>query len=261
MAADFRRYVDLLLKRLDFVNGQLKRNWARINDLIDHHEFFPAPPFYDTALKLYSKEREGILNELEILESVGKPEDILRESWEVRKRQVVNEMGVLCFSASATHPLLWAHYADSHKGVCLEYDSEVRPVKGWKKYHYYPIRYSSGRQLDVLSLGWEQAFFSLIAVKSDDWSYEEEYRLVTLMGPGHQQGTMSSLTGLILGLRVHENSRRSRLKLFEALRGIHRQRPNLRRLRYFCIGKHPTDFRFELIPLRGLDAIETVLQL
>lgn len=218
---DFQRYVDLLLERLDFINDKSRQIWARINDLIDYHEFFPAPPFYTRAVKLYAKEREAILNELEILESVGNPEDILQKSWEVRKGQVVNGMGVLCFSASGTHPLLWAHYADSHRGVCLEYDSEVRPVKGWKKYKYYPVKYNSGRQLDVLSLGWDRAFFSLVTVKSDDWSYEQEYRLVTLMGPGHQQGTMSSLTGVIFGLRVHENCEQSRRNLFETLQGIH----------------------------------------
>src|SRR6185369_16167015 len=30
--------------------------------------------------------------------------------------------GVLCFSRSWSHPLLWSHYADKHRGICLGFD-------------------------------------------------------------------------------------------------------------------------------------------
>ena len=30
--------------------------------------------------------------------------------------------GALCFSRSWTHPMLWSHYADKHRGICLGFD-------------------------------------------------------------------------------------------------------------------------------------------
>src|ERR1700681_4254027 len=33
-----------------------------------------------------------------------------------------DETGVLCFSRSWSNPVLWSHYADKHKGVCLGFD-------------------------------------------------------------------------------------------------------------------------------------------
>src|SRR5574340_35150 len=38
------------------------------------------------------------------------------------KRQLSTGHGLLCFSKSWRHPMLWAHYADKHGGVCLGFD-------------------------------------------------------------------------------------------------------------------------------------------
>lgn len=35
---------------------------------------------------------------------------------------IVDSLGVLCLTANATNILMWAHYADSHKGVCLRFN-------------------------------------------------------------------------------------------------------------------------------------------
>jgi hypothetical protein len=43
----------------------------------------------------------------------GDQESFLHE-WRERKAQ---EVGLLCFSATKTNPLLWSHYADRHRGA------------------------------------------------------------------------------------------------------------------------------------------------
>ncbi len=35
--------------------------------------------------------------------------------------------GALCFSTNWSNPLLWSHYADKHKGICLGFDIPDRP--------------------------------------------------------------------------------------------------------------------------------------
>jgi len=36
--------------------------------------------------------------------------------------RLVKPKGLLCFSRHWHNPVLWAHYADSHKGLCLGFD-------------------------------------------------------------------------------------------------------------------------------------------
>ncbi|MCH7876316.1 MAG: DUF2971 domain-containing protein [Gemmatimonadetes bacterium] len=35
--------------------------------------------------------------------------------------------GVLSLTETDSHPLMWAHYADAHRGICLEFDTTVEP--------------------------------------------------------------------------------------------------------------------------------------
>jgi hypothetical protein len=36
--------------------------------------------------------------------------------------EMTRNRGLLCFSHAWTNPLLWAHYADKHRGMCLGFD-------------------------------------------------------------------------------------------------------------------------------------------
>ena len=37
--------------------------------------------------------------------------------------------GLLCFSFKWSNPLLWAHYADKHKGICLGFDLPDKDIR------------------------------------------------------------------------------------------------------------------------------------
>ena len=41
--------------------------------------------------------------------------------WET-KRQLSKTNGLLCFSKTWRNPVLWEHYADKHRGLCLGFD-------------------------------------------------------------------------------------------------------------------------------------------
>jgi hypothetical protein len=75
--------------------------------------------------------------------------------------------GLLCFSRAWTNPLLWAHYSDKHRGMCLGFDIlESDVVRG--------VDYVEGR------LPWEQPtqefMTKLLWTKFAPWSYEAEVR-------------------------------------------------------------------------------------
>ena len=45
-----------------------------------------------------------------------------RWAWESMKQSMSSDCGILCFSGNWSNPVLWAHYADRHEGLCLGFD-------------------------------------------------------------------------------------------------------------------------------------------
>jgi hypothetical protein len=46
------------------------------------------------------------------------------------------ESGVCCFSTTHSNPLLWSHYGDQHRGLCVGYDVMRRPRPRLRKVLY-----------------------------------------------------------------------------------------------------------------------------
>jgi len=81
--------------------------------------------------------------------------------------------GVCCFTTQPDSTVMWSHYADHHKGICLEFATDNDVVSSALKVEYfdeYPF-------LDLSDDSAEQNLLPLIS-KSSDWAYEDEYRLV-----------------------------------------------------------------------------------
>ena len=83
------------------------------------------------------------------------------------KKHMVARYGMLCFSRRWHNPVLWSHYADSHRGICLGFEIEEQSI--------FPVSYVSRRT--SLSLPPTQdTIKQLLFTKYRDWSYEEELR-------------------------------------------------------------------------------------
>lgn len=89
---------------------------------------------------------------------------------------------IACFTSKGNNLPMWSHYANNHKGICLEYNSdEIRNV--YQRNKLFPVSY-----VDILPdvtymmLNKTQPRFSLfdyIALhKFADWNYEDEWRLI-----------------------------------------------------------------------------------
>ena len=46
-----------------------------------------------------------------------------------RTEENEREYGLICFSENWTNPLLWSHYADKHRGICLGFDVNIRRLR------------------------------------------------------------------------------------------------------------------------------------
>jgi hypothetical protein len=65
---------------------------------------------------------------------------------------------------------MWAHYTDSHTGICLEFDALATPFVHAAEVLYrrtYP-------EFDITKPGYEP-----LITKSDVWAYEHEWRIIS----------------------------------------------------------------------------------
>lgn len=84
--------------------------------------------------------------------------------------------GALCFSRGWSHPMIWSHYADKHRGICLGFDvpeDKAIPIS----YRAERLKFDLERQLSKNTRD-EKLGLKLLATKYDGWEYEDEVRLV-----------------------------------------------------------------------------------
>lgn len=78
---------------------------------------------------------------------------------------------VYCLAGSPIVPLMWAHYAASHSGVCFQFSAD--------QFFGLALKVEYHQHFPSLSLvGPASEGLLALLSKSSDWQYEEEYRLV-----------------------------------------------------------------------------------
>lgn len=113
--------------------------------------------------------------------------------------------GICCFSERSDDPLMWAHYAGCHRGICLGFSHRNEPFLGRAQ----KIRYSEDLpEVGFLHSSPDDHIRAHFLTKSEHWSYEREWRIVdTESGPGVKSFPPSLLEGVILGARVRDEYR------------------------------------------------------
>jgi hypothetical protein len=99
------------------------------------------------------------------------------------KSKTDRRRGVLCFSDSWDNPVMWSHYADRHRGICLGFDVPDHAVKPIDySAHRLPFRLDDAERTAVTPDMIEQ----LIYTKFEDWRYEQEYRIDFAVDPADE---------------------------------------------------------------------------
>ncbi|MCF8719187.1 DUF2971 domain-containing protein [Nitrospina gracilis] len=85
--------------------------------------------------------------------------------------RIFAEVRICCFTSRKENLLFWSHYADAHKGFCVEFDATKGPISSAFKVQYvkeYPkVIYPPSNDASDLKP---------LLVKSEIWNYEEEFR-------------------------------------------------------------------------------------
>jgi hypothetical protein len=113
--------------------------------------------------------------------------------------------GIYCLSKIMDDILMWSHYSDSHKGLCLEFDTTKEIMLFGQAFKVnYSNEYPS---IDVIKIavGKGNEYRKAVLTKSKHWEYEQEWRILkpkSLGGPGKHRFPPELLTGVILGALI-----------------------------------------------------------
>jgi hypothetical protein len=172
---------------------------------------------------------------------------------EAIKNQLDIEMkhgrGVFSLGGQWNSPLMWSHYADEHRGICIEYDVSLSVCDPPRK-----VDYKGDRGIlasDIMSFVFhesasakekiEQKYFY---TKAGQWEYEEEWRYIR-----SHQGSISApfhITGIHFGMRCDRSVASSIVRLM---------RESIPQINFYRISPNPNSFKLERTQI-GTDELD-----
>jgi hypothetical protein len=129
-----------------------------------------------------------------------------RRAYGERRTIQREQRGIACFSATYTDIMMWSHYADGHRGFCLEFDTSQPPFSKALQVTYVdtpPLLNPVDVLVEDPSDDKNNALLrALVLTKARCWSYEQEWRLMhaepsKLYGYGSRP-----LTGIYFGAEM-----------------------------------------------------------
>ena len=146
-------------------------NTDLLNDPVDMQKHI------DWAVRICRQDGQMSETDIERMREALNDRDLLEEK--IRQATIETQQAVLeryrvyCLCSNVQNSLMWAHYADSHRGVCLEFNVRNEVICGALEVQYslgFPMtsQYSDEPAENLLPL----------LAKSKVWAYEEEWRLI-----------------------------------------------------------------------------------
>lgn len=176
----------------EWFEAQLKNGTIYCSNPKDFNDPWDCRPFFNTDILGDPGERQkhidwavkickraGQMSEAQIAEMQRQLQDpavlerCVREQIIGTRRAVLDRYRVYCLCPDVNSIRMWAHYADNHKGICLEFNVPNEIICGALEVQYYdefPMtrQYSDDIDENLLPL----------LVKSKAWKDENEYRLI-----------------------------------------------------------------------------------
>jgi Protein of unknown function (DUF2971) len=114
------------------------------------------------------------------------PDKSVRNRFENERRRFSERYGLLCFSKTWSNALMWSHYADRHRGLCLGFDVSNK--------HLVHVTYDAHRLFDKegrlkLTID-ENTILDCLRTKYASWSYEQEVRCIEPIEHAKKEGSL-----------------------------------------------------------------------
>lgn len=123
-----------------------------------------------------------------------------RAAFEEALWHILDDYGILSLTHNPAHPLMWSHYADSHQGVCVEFDATR---------HFFPFAYQVRYQdeyptVDPLVDSAGDTIGKAVVTKAAYWQYEEEFRVLLPKWSGEEKHRHIAKTTSLVARKMFE---------------------------------------------------------
>lgn len=113
-------------------------------------------------------------------------------------RDTLSKQSMLCLTEKPDDILMWSHYADSHRGICLEFSVAGIPRIGILRRVNYANRFPVVNMLKMPA----DVGFEILLTKAPQWTYEAEWRSVVRTTAHQHAFEPEILSGVILGCQI-----------------------------------------------------------
>ncbi|WP_455288243.1 DUF2971 domain-containing protein [Vibrio parahaemolyticus] len=150
-------------------------------------------------------------------------------------KSFVSKSKATCFARDSDNnkalqnKLMWSHYADGLRGFCVEYNHQelvdgisersgnriiLCPMKygQLKRYSFEELVHNTAKSMNLP--GDHFGIGSLVSMKSSEWEYENEYRLIT-DGDNCVYIPSSSIKSITIGSKMPESKRNTLLSILK----------------------------------------------
>lgn len=124
---------------------------------------------------------------------------VLRVVMSLQHITTSDTMKISCFSENRDSLLMWAYYANAHKGVCLEFDLKNDMVLSK---HCHKVQYT--KHFDVGDFSY--TYFA----KGEQWQHEQEWRVVN---NGFEYEHTDTLKAIYLGFKMDDDEKMEFVRL------------------------------------------------
>jgi hypothetical protein len=135
------------------------------------------------ALKRIKVSRIKELNDPYEFLAIHAPDDWHAGLFNHVKNDFHTKIGIVCFTDSWESPVMWSHYADKHRGICLGFDvptSHIRQVNYSSSKLAIDLTDTDGKTQNFeadITKRYGNIFRDSLYVKYSEWEYEKEWRL------------------------------------------------------------------------------------
>jgi hypothetical protein len=180
---DPRRFVNTLTKGQIYCSNPLRFNdpwdgkpYLRAEDVDDPKGVEEIARYFESVAQPPMRDAPHDLAKRRALRNPA----FLKQLLALSNPNLANEIGrtyrVYCLSPFPDINLMWSHYANGHTGVCLQF-SRKNPIFATAQKVVYAEKLPRYR----IDAGEDEAQF-MLQTKSDEWKYEQEYRLIARAG-------------------------------------------------------------------------------
>ena len=165
---------------------------------------------------------------------------LLRQS--VEEELLLNyDKGAFSLAESADSPLMWSHYGDEHRGLCMGYSVPLRAANDIHMIEYGGSRLIGASSVAAMLDGDEAARnavdSAVLLRKAVDWQYEKEWRLLARKGV---QKSPLKLEEVVFGMRCQISVK------YMIMRALEDREP---KIRFYEIRPRSDSFILDICPL------------